>query len=81
MGKINNIFSFGITQTDANDASNNYSIVAFIFVANVSTKLLPGNGREVHIQTHRLMGGIYELRGWDVLRCQDIHIPSFIKTG
>jgi hypothetical protein len=27
----------------------------------------------IHIQTHRLMEGIYELRRWDGLRCLDIH--------
>jgi hypothetical protein len=29
--------------------------------------------RGVHIQTHRLMKGIYEVRRWDVLRCHDIY--------
>jgi hypothetical protein len=27
----------------------------------------------IHIQTHRLMGGIYEVRRWGGLRCHDIH--------
>jgi hypothetical protein len=27
----------------------------------------------IHIQTHRLIGGIYEVRRWDVLRCHNIH--------
>jgi hypothetical protein len=34
----------------------------------------------IHIQAHRLMGGIYEVRRWDGLSCQ-IYIPSFIKIG
>jgi hypothetical protein len=27
----------------------------------------------IHIQTCRQMGGIYEVRQWDRLRCHDIH--------
>jgi hypothetical protein len=34
----------------------------------------------MHIQTHRLMGGIYEVRRWGGLRCHDIYIPS-LKIG
>jgi hypothetical protein len=40
---------------------------------NVFTQPLPSNDKRVHIQTQRLMGGIYELRRWDRLRCQDIY--------
>jgi hypothetical protein len=40
---------------------------------NVFTKSLPSNDRGIHIQTHRLMGGIYEIRRWDGLRCHDIY--------
>jgi hypothetical protein len=40
--------------------------------ANVYTKLLPSNDRGTHIQTHRLMGGLYEIRHWDGLRCHHI---------
>jgi hypothetical protein len=29
------------------------------------------NDREMHIQTHGLLGGIYELRRWEWLRCYD----------
>jgi hypothetical protein len=35
---------------------------------NVFTDPLPSN---IHIQTHRLMGGIYDVRRWDGLRCHD----------
>jgi hypothetical protein len=35
---------------------------------------LPSNVRGgMNIQTHRLMGGIYDVRRWDELRCRDIH--------
>jgi hypothetical protein len=27
----------------------------------------------IHVQTQRLMGGIYEVRRWDILRCSNIH--------
>jgi hypothetical protein len=27
----------------------------------------------IHIQTHRLVGGIYDVCRWDGLRCHDIH--------
>jgi hypothetical protein len=40
---------------------------------NVFTEQLPGNDRGIHIKTHRLIGGIYEVRHWDGLRCHDIH--------
>jgi hypothetical protein len=36
---------------------------------NVSTEPLPSNDKGMHIQTHRLMRGIYEVRHWDGLRC------------
>jgi hypothetical protein len=36
---------------------------------NVFTEPLPSNGRGIHMQTHKLMGGIYEVRRWDGLRC------------
>jgi hypothetical protein len=41
---------------------------------NVFTELFPSNDRGIHIQTHRLMGGIYEVCHWDGLRCHDIHM-------
>jgi hypothetical protein len=42
-----------------NDASDNSSIVVFVFVANVM--FLLSNDRGIHIQAHRLMGEIYEV--------------------
>jgi hypothetical protein len=63
-----------------NDMSNNSPIVAYIRCCrNVFTELLPSNDREIHIQTDRQMGGIYEVFCWDGLRCHDI--PSYIKVG
>jgi hypothetical protein len=49
-------------------------------MVTVSSKLLPSNKRGIHIQTHRLMGGIYKYAtemASDVM----IYIPSFIKIG
>jgi hypothetical protein len=46
---------------------------------NVYTKPLPSNNRGVHMQTHRLMGGVYKVRRCDGLRCHDIH-TKFHKT-
>jgi hypothetical protein len=34
---------------------------------------LPSNDRGIHSHTRRLMGGIYEVRRLDGLRCHDIH--------
>jgi hypothetical protein len=39
---------------------------------NVFTEPLPSNDRGIHIQTQRLMGGVYEARRSDGLRCYDI---------
>jgi hypothetical protein len=55
-----------------NDASNNSLILAHILVGMVTdalpinhrrifTEPLPGSDRVVHIETHRLMGGIHEV--------------------
>jgi hypothetical protein len=46
-----------------NDASNNYSIVARVFVAMVMffTEPFHSNNREIHVQSHRPMGGVYEV--------------------
>jgi hypothetical protein len=41
---------------------------------NVFTKSLPSNDRGTHIQTHRLMGGIYEVHHPDWLRCHDVWV-------
>jgi hypothetical protein len=56
------------------DASNNYSIVACVFVAVVT--FLPNRCIAtigVHINTRRLMGGIYGVRRSDWLSCHGIH--------
>jgi hypothetical protein len=58
-----------------NEASNNSSVAACAFVATVTvlpsrclamiggcfTELLPNNNRGIHIETHRLIGGIDEV--------------------
>jgi hypothetical protein len=65
-----------------NDASNSSSIVACVFLAAVTflpSRCIATIGG-VHIQTHRLMGGIYEVCLSDGLRCRDLH-TSFIKIG
>jgi hypothetical protein len=36
------------------------------------TEALPNSDRGIH-KTHRLMGGIYEVRRWDAFRCHHIH--------
>jgi hypothetical protein len=57
-----------------NDTSRSSSIVSCIHChGNMFTKTLPGNDRGIHIQTHRLMGGTYEVCHWDRFRCHDIH--------
>jgi hypothetical protein len=53
-------------------ASNNSSIVAYIFVASF-TEPFPSNDKGIQIQTQRLMERIYEVRRWDGLRCHDIY--------
>jgi hypothetical protein len=56
---------------------------------NIYTEPLPSNNRviftepllisdrEVHIYTHRLTGGIYEVRRSDDLTCRDIHTKFY----
>jgi hypothetical protein len=56
-----------------NDASKN-SIVACIHCrGKVFTDPLPSTDRGIHVQTYRLMGGIYEVCRWNRLRCHDMH--------
>jgi predicted phosphatase len=51
-----------------------YFCVCIRCSGNVFTEPLPTNDREIHIRDrHRLMGGIYEVRRWDGLKCHDIH--------
>jgi hypothetical protein len=57
-----------------NNMSNNYFIVASVFVAVVT--FLPSHclAKIVgYTYRHRLMGEIYEVCCWDGLRCHDIH--------
>jgi hypothetical protein len=56
------------------DASNISYIVACIRCrGNAFTEPLPSNDKGIHIETHRLMGEIYEVRRGDGFRCIDIH--------
>jgi hypothetical protein len=68
-------FPWHDTDRIEDDVSNSSSIVACVFVAAVT--FLPSRClatiRGIHIYTHILMGGIYEVRRWDGLRCHDIH--------
>jgi hypothetical protein len=50
-----------------------YCCVCILCRGNVFTGPLPSNDRGIHIQIHRLMGGIYEVRRSDGLRCHDTH--------
>jgi hypothetical protein len=51
---------------------------------NVFTEPLPSKNR-IHIQAHRLMGRIYEIRRWDGMWCHDIltkfHKDWFKQVG
>jgi hypothetical protein len=40
---------------------------------NVFTEPFPSNDKGLQIQTHKLMGGIHEVRFCDGLGCRDIH--------
>jgi hypothetical protein len=46
-----------------NNASNDSSVVACVFIAvvNIFTDLLASNDGRIHVETHSLMGGIYEV--------------------
>jgi hypothetical protein len=47
-----------------NNASNISSILACVFLTavDVFTESLPSNDRGTQVQTHRLIGGVYEVR-------------------
>jgi hypothetical protein len=67
-----------ILQYDTNNIENDVSDISSVVARircnwNMSTESLPNNKKRIHIQTHRLMGGIYEVRRWDGLRCHFIH--------
>jgi hypothetical protein len=71
-----------------NDASNN-STVGSVLVAVVTCLLSRCLATIGDTHTDRLMGGVYEVRHWDGLRCHDIHtkfflwrlVQSFISKG
>jgi hypothetical protein len=50
-----------------------YFCVYIRYRCNIFTESLPINDRGIHIQTQRLMEGIYEVGLCDGLRCHDIH--------
>jgi hypothetical protein len=50
-----------------------YCCVCIRCHGNVFTEPLPSNDRVIHIQRHRLTGGIYGVRRWNGLRCHYIH--------
>jgi hypothetical protein len=56
-----------------NDAANNYSSVAWGFIAAATffTEPLPSD-----IHRNRLLGGTHDVRCGDGLRCLDIHTES-----
>jgi hypothetical protein len=43
----------------------------------IFTESLPSNDRGIHIETHKLMGVIYEVRRWDGLRFHDIRTKLY----
>jgi hypothetical protein len=45
---------------------------------NISIELLPSNDRGLHIQTHRLMGRIHEVRSSDAIMCHVIYTKFHI---
>jgi hypothetical protein len=58
LGRINRPLSFDTTQT----AQKMTPPTIIRCHGNVFTESLAGNDRRLHIQTHRLMGGVYEVR-------------------
>jgi hypothetical protein len=58
----------------------NSSIFSCVFVAAVFKEPLPSNERGIHIQTHRMMGGIMKY-AVEMDSVAMIYIPRFIKNG
>jgi hypothetical protein len=57
-----------------NDASSNSSIVMCTLChRNVTNKPLPSNDRGIHMQTHKLRRGVYEILRRDGFRCHNTH--------
>jgi hypothetical protein len=64
-----------MTRTAQKTKRSTILLVLHVFVATgtcLSSSCLITTGR-IQIQTHKLMGGIYEVRRSDGLRCHDIH--------
>jgi hypothetical protein len=57
-----------------NESSNNSYIFALLVAVGTFTELLPSNDKVIQIQTHRLIGGIYEARLWDGFRYHETPI-------
>jgi hypothetical protein len=65
------------TYSQTHSSNISYVVACILCRGNVFIEPLCSNDRR-DAQTYRLMGGIYELRRWDVLRCHK-YIPSFIN--
>jgi hypothetical protein len=63
--------------------SNDRGIFTELFPSNgkgIFTETLLSNDKRIHIQTHRLMGGIFN-EAVEMGPGAVIHLPSFIKIG
>jgi hypothetical protein len=63
-----------------NDVQQFFYCMCIRWRGNVFTESLPSNDKGIHIQTHRLTGGIYNYTvgmGLDTM----LYIRSFIKNG
>jgi hypothetical protein len=83
MGYIYRVTDSPLIHTDRieDDASNNSLVIARIpWRKNVYAEPLRSNDREIHKQTHRLMGGIYEVRPWYGLSCHGF-VSWRLKAG
>jgi hypothetical protein len=81
LGRTNRLLSFDTTRTAQKRMRPTIFLLLSVFVA--AGTCLPRRCLSIlwglHMQTHRLMGGIYEVRCSDGLYCHDI--PHFIKIG
>jgi hypothetical protein len=64
--------SFDTARTTQKTACPTFSLFSCIFVA-AGTYLPSCCLVTIRVQTQRLVGGIYEVHGWDGLRCRNIH--------
>jgi hypothetical protein len=68
LGRTNRLLPFDTTRTHRKRRLQQFFVVACILCrGNVFTEPLPSNDRTIHISTHRLIGGIYEVQRWDGL--------------